>query len=76
MTDILKSDAEYKQWLIDLKKRIRQSQLKAVVKVNSELINCNKCKTIDEALFYINKTIELGWSRNMLHTHIGLNEYN
>ena len=27
-----------------------------------------KCKAIDEALFYINKTIELGWSRNMLDT--------
>lgn len=39
MTDITKSNADYKQWLIDLKKRIRKSQLKAVVKVNSELIS-------------------------------------
>lgn len=165
MTDIIKSDTEYKQWLIDLKKRIKQSQLKAAVKVNSELIGLywtmgedivekqenakwgdgfinqlskdlneefpdikgfskrnlelirqwylfynqknsiakqavsqlsdinvqqlvaqipwghnlkiiSKCKTIDEALFYINKTIEFGWSRDMLDTHIGLNEYN
>lgn len=162
MTDIIKSNVEYKQWLIDLKKRIRQSQLKAAVKVNSELISLywsmgkdiiekqknsqygdglikqlskdlkaefpdmkgfslsnlkfirqwyqfynehivksqqpvsfsekvqqlvaqipwghnlkiiSKCKTIDEALFYINKTIEFGWSRDMLDTHIGLNEY-
>ncbi|MCL2131644.1 MAG: PDDEXK nuclease domain-containing protein [Lentimicrobiaceae bacterium] len=29
---------EYKQWLIDLKKRIRQSQIKAAVKVNAELL--------------------------------------
>lgn len=38
MTGVIKSNQEYKQWLIDLKKRIRQSQLKAAVKVNSELI--------------------------------------
>jgi len=29
---------EYRQWLIDLKKRIRQSQIKAAVKVNTELL--------------------------------------
>lgn len=39
MTDIIKSNADYRQWLIDLKNRIRQSQLKAAVKVNSELIS-------------------------------------
>ena len=33
-----KTDNEYKQWLIDLKKRIRQSQIKAAVKVNTELL--------------------------------------
>lgn len=38
MTDIIRSNTDYKQWLIDLKNRIRQSQLKAAVKVNSELI--------------------------------------
>ncbi len=36
-TDIIK-DSEFKQWLIDLKVRIRQSQLRAAVKVNSELL--------------------------------------
>lgn len=35
----------------------------------------SKCKSIDEALFYINKTIEFGWSRDMLETQIGLNEF-
>jgi len=34
-----KTEAEYKQWLIDLKKRIRQSQIKAAVKVNTELLH-------------------------------------
>jgi predicted nuclease of restriction endonuclease-like (RecB) superfamily len=29
---------DYKQWLIDLKKRIRQSQIKAAIKVNTELL--------------------------------------
>jgi predicted nuclease of restriction endonuclease-like (RecB) superfamily len=29
---------DYKQWLIDLKSRIRQSQIKAAIKVNTELL--------------------------------------
>ena len=32
-------DNEYKQWLSDLKSRIRQSQIKAAVKVNAELLH-------------------------------------
>ncbi|GHV39439.1 hypothetical protein FACS1894179_04340 [Bacteroidia bacterium] len=35
--DIIK-DSEFREWLIDLKGRIRQSQLKAAIKVNSELL--------------------------------------
>ncbi|MDR0295137.1 MAG: DUF1016 N-terminal domain-containing protein [Prevotellaceae bacterium] len=34
-----KIETEYKQWLIDLKKRIRQGQIKAAVKVNTELLH-------------------------------------
>ncbi|MDR2728890.1 MAG: DUF1016 N-terminal domain-containing protein, partial [Chitinispirillales bacterium] len=34
----MKFDKEYKQWLIDLKSRIRQSQIKAAIAVNSALI--------------------------------------
>lgn len=162
MANILKSDKEYKTWLSDLKLRIRQSQLKAAVKVNTELINLywsmgkdivekqekakwgdrlikqlsadlkkefpdmkgfsernikyirqwylfynqedrigqqavaqlelvqqlvaqipwghnltiiSKCENIDDALFYIKKTIELGWSREMLKTFLKLNEH-
>jgi len=37
-TDLIK-DSEFKQWLVDLKSRIRQSQLRAFVKVNSELLH-------------------------------------
>lgn len=32
-------DANYQQWIVSLKKRYRQSQLKAAVKVNEELIS-------------------------------------
>ena len=32
-------DPEYKQWLVDLKARIRQSQLRAMIKVNDELLH-------------------------------------
>lgn len=31
-------DPEYKQWLVDLKARIRQSQLRAMIKVNDEML--------------------------------------
>lgn len=37
-SDLIK-DSEFKQWLIDLKGRIRQSQLRAAIKVNSELLH-------------------------------------
>ncbi|MDR1652825.1 MAG: PDDEXK nuclease domain-containing protein [Prevotellaceae bacterium] len=36
--DMLIKDSEYKQWLGELKQRIRQSQIKAAIKVNSELL--------------------------------------
>ena len=34
----MRNDNEYKQWLSDLKNRIRQSQIKAAIKVNIELL--------------------------------------
>lgn len=36
-TDI--HSADYRQWIIELKERIRRSQIKAAVKVNSELLH-------------------------------------
>lgn len=151
MSKLIKTDSDYKIWLTDLKQRIRQSQIKAMVKVNQELIRMywnlgkdivemqseskwgkgffkelsqdlkdsfpdmegfsitnlkymkrmylfynqsdtirqqvadelqeailfsipwwhhiiliTKCKTVDEAAFYIHKVIENGWSRNVL----------
>lgn len=165
MTDIVGLNTDYKQWLKDLKLRIKQSQLKATIAVNAELLSLywslgkdivekqantswgdrlieqlskdlkkefpqikgfsernlwyikqwylfynqhntilqqavaelatnenigqlvsqipwghnlriiSKCKSVDEALFYIQKTIEFGWSRDMLDQHIKLQEY-
>ncbi len=158
--DVSIIDAAYKQWLVDIKSRIRQSQIKAAIRVNTELLNlywdlgkqivekqgnakygdkllqqlsndlkkefpqvqgfslrnlkyCRQfylfynqehiigqqvvaqlpdnlviqqlvgqipwghnlyiitnCKSIDEALFYVNKTIENGWSRSILEHKI------
>ena len=39
MSKLIKTDTEYKDWIIELKQRIRKSQIKAAVKVNSELLN-------------------------------------
>lgn len=39
MTDIFNFNSEYKQWLDNLKLRIQQSQFKAMVAVNTELLN-------------------------------------
>lgn len=165
MNTIPKSDVQYKQWLTDLKSRIRNSQIKAALKVNSELINLYwdlgkeivskqeqsqwgdglikqlsndlqqefpdmkgfsisnikyikqwylfyykgitigqqlvgqlentfniqdlvyqipwghnlriiaQCKSLEEAIFYIHKTIENGWSRSILDLHIKQQEF-
>jgi predicted nuclease of restriction endonuclease-like (RecB) superfamily len=37
MTELIK-DLDFKQWLVDLKVRIRQSQIRAMVKVNDEML--------------------------------------
>ena len=145
MKKIVKTDKEYAIWLKDLKSRVRSVQIKAMVKVNTEMLNfywelgndivdkqnstswgdgfikqlskdlmkefpnirgfsvsnikymrqwflffsttntiakqlvaqipwghniaiITKCKSIDEALFYVNSTIKNGWSRSIL-TH-------
>lgn len=38
MSKLIKTDIAYKEWVAELKSRIRQSQIKAAVKVNTELI--------------------------------------
>lgn len=39
MGKLIKTDTEYKEWIAALKLRIRQSQIKAAVKVNTELLH-------------------------------------
>lgn len=38
MSKLIKTDSEYKAWMVELKHRILRSQIKAAVKVNAELI--------------------------------------
>jgi predicted nuclease of restriction endonuclease-like (RecB) superfamily len=38
MTNRLTNNSDFKQWLVSLKARIRQSQIKAAIKVNEELL--------------------------------------
>lgn len=160
MNKLLKIDDQYKNWVVELKLRIRQSQIKAAFKVNKEMLRLywkigqdileksktaqwgdllipqlsrdlieefpdmkgfspsnlkymrsfylfysqvdiigqqlvdqlednqifqipwghhiflfTKCKTKNEALFYIAKTIENGWSRNILMNVFETNLY-
>lgn len=154
MGKLIKTDTEYKEWIAGLKRRIRQSQIKAAIKVNAELLHLywelgkdivekqadsqwgsgffnelsqdlkeafpdmqgfsvtnlkyikrfylfynesdiirhqlgdeltasiflipwrhqteifTKAKSVTEALFYVQKTIEYGWSRNMLTNYM------
>ncbi|MBQ3335128.1 MAG: DUF1016 family protein [Eubacteriaceae bacterium] len=38
MSHLIKTDVKYRNWIADVSKRFRQSQLKAAVKVNSEML--------------------------------------
>ena len=38
MSSLIKTDTKYRNWIKDVSKRFRQSQLKAAVKVNSEML--------------------------------------
>lgn len=57
-------------------KDINVQQLVSQISWGHNIKIVSKCEAIDEALFYINKTIELGWSRDMLDTHLKLGEHN
>lgn len=39
MSKLIKTDNSYKAWITELKQRIRQSQIKAAVKVNVEMLH-------------------------------------
>jgi len=53
---------DFKQWLVGFKARIRQSQIKAAVSCSI----FTKCKSIHEALFYVQKTIDNGFRQQIL----------
>lgn len=38
MSDLIRLDVEYKNWITEVAKRFRTSRIKAVVKVNSEML--------------------------------------
>ena len=38
MSNLIKTDEKYRNWIKDVSKRFRQSQLKAAVKVNAEIL--------------------------------------
>ena len=38
MSKLIKTDAVYRNWIQEVSKRFRQSQIKAAVKVNDELL--------------------------------------
>lgn len=159
MENLLTTNNEYREWIVGLKQRIKQSQLKAAVKVNTEMLQLywsigedivekqsetkwgshffdqmskdlketfpdifgfsvtnikymkrmylfytqqntirqqvvdelketifsipwghqieifTKSKNVEEALFYINKTVENGWSRNVLLNFLSTDLY-
>jgi hypothetical protein len=39
MKNTLLNNKEYKDWLVDIKTKVRKAQLKAAVKVNTELLS-------------------------------------
>ena len=59
MTTLITSESTYREWLTELSKRYRSSQIRAAVKVNEELlrfywqlgtISLNVCRRINGAL--------------------------
>ena len=38
MSSLIKTDEKYRNWIKDVSRRFRQSQLKAAVKVNGEML--------------------------------------
>ena len=59
-----------KQLVPKLEKNAFQYAIELIIQIpwGHNLVIISKCKNTDEALFYVNKTIENGWSRSVL-TH-------
>ncbi len=68
----------YNEYLIGLQAVSQLEKVKTIIKSipwghNQRIMY--KCKTVDEALFYVEKTLENGWSRNILNLQIESNLY-
>lgn len=62
MTKLIKTDGEYQTWIIELKQRIRQTQIKAAIKVNAEMLRLYW--SIGEDI--INKKAESVWGDGVI----------
>jgi len=64
-----------KQWYLFYSQEIGKSQqaVGQLVKIpwGHNIVIISKCKNLDEAFFYIQKTIQNNWSRSVLTHHIG-----
>ncbi len=68
-------NTQYKTWIQSLKQNFQNAQIQAHIKVNGTLFAfywqlgneiIQKCKDINEALFYVKNTLEHGISRVVL----------
>ncbi|WP_249030407.1 PDDEXK nuclease domain-containing protein [Tannockella kyphosi] len=60
---------ENRQQLVDDLKQI------CMIPWGHHILIMTKCKDVQEAIFYVNKTIENGWSRSMLLNYLSVNLY-
>ena len=59
------ADKAYLEWLSDIKKRFHRH--------HTDIIS--RCKSVEEALFYIHKTVDNNWSRSVLDNNLDADLY-
>lgn len=77
LSSLKKMDNYYKKWITEISKRFKNSQLKAAVKVNDEMLRFywSVGQDYDKAIFYVQKTLENNWSRAVLLNFLDTNLY-
>lgn len=63
MSKLIKTDNSYKAWITELKQRVRQSQIKSVVKVNVEMLHLYW--SIGEDI--VNRNAEAVWGKSVIN---------
>lgn len=63
MSKLIKTDGNYKVWITELKQRIRQSQIKAAVKVNVEMLHLYW--SIGEDI--VKRNVEAVWGKSVIN---------